>query len=97
MRIDESRSETATVHIGRMAKLFSDGELRLMRSGATEKEKCVAVPSTGKKHPVFFLLKKFLEECKPSTYQSLLTLPRSLKCCCPELELEELSCPFFRL
>ncbi|VDP01781.1 unnamed protein product [Heligmosomoides polygyrus] len=42
MRIDESRSETATVHIGRMAKLFSDGELRLMRSGATEKEKWTA-------------------------------------------------------
>uniref|UniRef100_A0A0N4X369 HECT domain-containing protein n=1 Tax=Haemonchus placei TaxID=6290 RepID=A0A0N4X369_HAEPC len=31
MRIDESRGETATDHINFMSKLFSDGELKMMR------------------------------------------------------------------
>lgn len=42
MRIDEDRSTTAQAHIARMANLFSDGELQLMRCAATEREKWMA-------------------------------------------------------
>ncbi|XGW02867.1 hypothetical protein V3C99_014698 [Haemonchus contortus] len=42
MRIDESRGETATDHINFMSKLFSDGELKMMRSAATERAKWTA-------------------------------------------------------
>ncbi|KAJ1346420.1 hypothetical protein KIN20_001199 [Parelaphostrongylus tenuis] len=42
MRIDEDRSTSAQEHIERMAKLFSEGELQMMRSAATEREKWMA-------------------------------------------------------
>ncbi|VDM78776.1 unnamed protein product [Strongylus vulgaris] len=42
MRIDECRGDTALEHIERMSKLFTAEELRMMRSGITEKEKWTA-------------------------------------------------------
>ncbi|VDM56774.1 unnamed protein product [Angiostrongylus costaricensis] len=42
MRIDEDRNTTAQAHIERMASLFSDGELQMMRRATTEREKWTA-------------------------------------------------------
>ncbi|CAJ0591042.1 unnamed protein product [Cylicocyclus nassatus] len=42
MRIDDYRADTALEHIERMSKLFTMGELRMMRSKKTEKDRWTA-------------------------------------------------------
>ncbi|KHJ84966.1 4'-phosphopantetheinyl transferase family protein [Oesophagostomum dentatum] len=42
MRIDETRGRSAAEHIEQMAKLFTEGELRLMRNASSENEKWTA-------------------------------------------------------